>query len=193
MKVLLALTLFLTSLMSLAQPDTDEYFRRANAKYKSRDLVNAITICDKILAIDDQHYEALLLKGTAMYDRGDYEHGIEWVGKSIAAYDRNPEAYFERGLMLYYHGNVKEASEDFIKASNIGIKSADYAYFKGISLLEIGETYEGCRAIKRAKKIGIDEDIEQLEEKYDCDNVEKPETSKLSNKIKEKLKTKEKE
>ena len=172
------------SILAVRAQSVDSVYMIAKVKFKMRDMDLAMENAEKALALDPLHHEALLLKGLILYESGELDESLKWIGKSIESYDRFGEAYYERGLILYYEDRVEEAAEDFVKAANIRINNPDYAYYEGISLLETGQTYEGCKAIKRAGRLGSDENIEKIEEKYDCDNVEKPESEKLGNKLK---------
>ena len=151
----------------------DIAFNAAKLSYKTGGLNKAMDECNASLKIDPTHYEALLLKGKIYYDLGKNDDAFTWDSKSIEVYDRNGEAYFERGLMYYYQDKYLEASQDFIDAGNLKYKRADYFYFKGLTLHELGEDYQACKAWTKAKKLGIDQDVESLKIEY-CQNVQKP-------------------
>lgn len=171
MKKILSTLLVLGIFGAFAQETTDPeiFYNQAKLSYKMRKLEHSLAQCDKALALDSMHYEALLLKGMCHYDNKNYDEALKWATKSIEIYNRNDEAYFERGMMYFYLDKFEDAALDFQMASKIGIKRADYVYFNGLSLKEIGKNEDACKAFKKAKKMKFEENVDKMIEET-CGN-----------------------
>ncbi len=111
--------------------DEARYHRNATCNDKK-----AIKICDKILEIDENNRDAMLIKAEALGQIGKNKASVELIEKIIRIWPEHWEAYYLKGLRLF-NKNERKALQLFKKSlekeerfDNL-VSTAQLAYFMG--------------------------------------------------------------
>lgn len=139
------------------------YFRRKElCKQLSKSIdqgayKEAISICDHILEIKPNDFNALLQKGIALCKSEIYEEGIEALKRARAINSKNAKVFIELGVAYSRSSRAGRAIENYNRALsycvNNGIKAKVLA-LRGDENRQLGRYLEACNDYKRV--VGIE-------------------------------------
>jgi tetratricopeptide (TPR) repeat protein len=103
---------------------------------QSGQSLEAQLCCQRLLASDPNHADALHLMGLIAFRAGEYDHALQWTARAIAQ-DPKPDYLASLGTTLLKQGRSEEALKAFDKA--VQLKPDDAALWKqmGDALLEL--------------------------------------------------------
>ncbi len=117
--------------------------------YNYSKIEKAYDIIDKILEINPDNEDALILKGKILFDRNETEKAKEIFSK-FDKYTQNPEVLNYQGLFALDELKFTDAIKLFSKAVNLDKKNSLYSYNLGNAYFFNGWYKEAVNAYKEA-------------------------------------------
>ncbi len=94
-------------------------FNEANRAYEQKEYRDVITLCDKILEINDSIAEVHSNKGNALAEINDFKNAIKAYDKAIEINPNESKAYLNKGITLLKMSNLTKALSCFTKAEDL--------------------------------------------------------------------------
>lgn len=128
---------------------TAGYFRQAQSLAQAGQWNSAMSLYEKILAIDENHVDAMHYLGLAYLEQGQYGDARKWVEKSVN--HRLGDAMYRSnyGVLLEETGDIEEAELQFRKGLMIDPHHADSRYNLGRLLVHQQRLHEAIDQLRR--------------------------------------------
>lgn len=149
--------------------DADLLLRRAIDYYHVRDFENSIADLNALLAIDANHFLALLLRAQSRYAQlevsrttasaGDLRLGYLMVLQDYThAAEQQPDVaclFYNKGNLHVQLGDYASAIHEYGEALRLDAHFPDAYYSRGVAHLLSGETSEGLNDLSQAGEYGL--------------------------------------
>jgi len=131
----------------------EDYCRRGNALFLSRDYAEAVDAYDRALALKPDYYQAWSNRGSALFNLDQYEASIASYDRALDLKDDYPEAWNNRGSSLIKLGDHNAAAFSFEKATALKSDYLDAWNNRGFALMQLGRHKEALAAYTQAVKL----------------------------------------
>ena len=121
-----------------------EIFTEALQSYQKEDLENAESFCYKILSINRNHFDSLLLLAGVFAKRKNFDKAKKLLHQAIEINPKNVSAFHNLGTAYKALGNLKEAINYYNKAIEIDSNHINSHY-------NLGTTFYQVKELKKAK------------------------------------------
>ncbi|MCY7273764.1 MAG: tetratricopeptide repeat protein [Phormidesmis sp. CAN_BIN44] len=121
-----------------------------------QDYENAITSCEKVLAIKPDYHEAWYNRGVVLSALGRKEEAIQSYDKAVDIKPNLHEAWYTRGNALSALGRKEEAIQSYDKAVDIKPNLHEAWYNRGLALSALGRKEEAIQSYDKAVDIKPD-------------------------------------
>ena len=130
-----------------------DHFEDARALNSAGRLEDARALCEKIVALDPNHHNALHLAGLLTAQTGDFARGAALIARAIAVNPDNPRFYINQGLVLEKLGRTAEALASYDAAILRDPNRAAFYSNRGIALHQLQRFEEALASYCRALEI----------------------------------------
>ncbi len=120
--------------------------------FRAGRLLEAQISCQKALALDANHADALHLVGLLSLHSNQYDHAVEWISRAIRQQPKT-EYLTSLGAALLKQGRREEALATFGKAVQLKPDEADLWRNLGSALADAGRSEDAIRSFQQALKI----------------------------------------
>ena len=131
----------------------EDYCRRGNALFLSRDYTEAVDAYDRALALKPDYYQAWSNRGSALFNLDQYEASIASYDRALDLKDDYPEAWNNRGSSLIKLGDYEAAAFSFEKATALQADYLDAWNNRGFVLMQLGRHKEALAAYTQLVKL----------------------------------------
>jgi tetratricopeptide (TPR) repeat protein len=114
--------------------------------------LDAQICCERALALDPNHADALHLMGVLCFRAKQYDHSVEWLVRAIRQ-DPKPEYLSSLGTTLQQQGRHEEALKTFDKAVQLRPDDAELWRNLGHALAEAKRPLDAVLALQHALKL----------------------------------------
>ena len=150
MKKIFFLPLLFISIISNAQ-NKEALITLGLTQHKYGNFNNAITLFNKVLAIDSLYIPALINRGNAYFELENYPKALIDANKVLKIDPKNPIAYHNRGFIYKFQGKYNEALLEYNKAISLD-KNYYMAYVNKVrTQLLLKKTEEAKTTIRNLK------------------------------------------
>ncbi len=104
------------STYAMREPIATDILASANAKYKNRDYLGALTEYTEAIGIDPSNALAICCRGVAYYKLGDDQDAMRDYTRAISIDPKLAIAYYRRGFLHYLAQDYSSAIADYNKA-----------------------------------------------------------------------------
>jgi tetratricopeptide (TPR) repeat protein len=133
--------------------ELDQLLIKAKEFYRQGLLQDVKTYCEKILALDPQNFEALLVLGTAAMNLKHYEAAKHIFIDALKIDQSNPGAYNNMGNILQHFREHESALEHYNKAIALQANYPEAYNNRGITLTDLNEYDAAIESYQTALKL----------------------------------------
>lgn len=101
------------------EPIVNDLLSSANAKYKNRDYLGALTEYTEAIRIDPHHALAICCRGVAYYRLGDDRDAMSDYNRAIEIDPKLAIAFYRRGFLHYLAQDYPSAIADYNRAIDL--------------------------------------------------------------------------
>jgi len=134
--------------MNVFRPD--EMLKQAAAMYQAGRLNEVETLCQHVLAVDSNNFEALRMLGLAQVQQQQIQAGMGLLRRALEVRPGHAETLYELGRALYRNGQIPTALECFEQVLNNNPEYAEASNARGIMLSDLGRHEEALASFQQA-------------------------------------------
>ncbi|WP_452603317.1 tetratricopeptide repeat protein [Pontimicrobium sp. MEBiC06410] len=109
-------SVLLMSFTSLWSQNAEDYYKKAQFSFESKDYKTALKQIDNAIAIDSSNVDFYFLKGSSYLELGEVLESYKVYSKAINKFPKNAALYNQRSTLLYYSKEYNAALKDISKA-----------------------------------------------------------------------------
>jgi tetratricopeptide (TPR) repeat protein len=125
-------------------------FNRALAAFKAGKLAEVESLCQKIILVKRNHFDALNLLAVAQFIAGKKDLALATYDRALAVRPNDAEALCNRGLILCLFGRFEEALASYDRALAARPNYAEALSNRGVALNELKRFDEALTSYDRA-------------------------------------------
>jgi tetratricopeptide (TPR) repeat protein len=131
----------------------DKTFESAIKHYQTGNLGTAESLCQEILEIQPQNFNALLMLGVIFHESGDYDLAITYTERSLEAYEASAVAHYNLGISYQKKGQPDKAISYYQRALALDSSLVSACYNLGSIFQEKGLSGEALMYYQRALEL----------------------------------------
>ena len=125
---ILLMSLLLQAVSIFGQPGLEDYLKVAAGFTESRQHLEAISVCDKLIGTFPDNPDVYFLRGINRYMQDNYDGAVEDFDKTLSLFPDYPEAYL-------YRAKARKANKDYMGAIRDYRKAKDYNFTQTVASL----------------------------------------------------------
>jgi tetratricopeptide (TPR) repeat protein len=144
----------------------DSNFIRSGYFLLTKDYEESIRYSTKTIEINPNKADGYFNRGLAYKETGNFDAAINDFTTCTRLSPQFANAYFHRGNIYGNTGNFSAALIDFDKYVKLSPDEAMGYFYRGQAYCFSGNAADGCRDLKKAQKMGLPDNIDNLLQKF---------------------------